>query len=67
MNKYLILILCVFNFLGLVWMMLVLNDGFSFTNRNIDNSVTKNEVLVQKADEVIGKYKRMMQDIESEK
>lgn len=63
----LILILCVFNFLGLVWMMLVLNDGFSFTNRNIDNSVTKNEVLVQKADEVIGKYKRMMQDIESEK
>jgi hypothetical protein len=47
--------------------MLVLNDGFSFTNKNIDNSVKKNELLVQKADEVIGKYKRMMQDIESEK
>lgn len=51
----------------LVWIVMILNNGFSFTNKNIDNSTKKNELLVLKADEVIAKYKRIMIDIENGK
>lgn len=51
----------------LIWIVMILNNGFSFTNKNIDNSTKKNELLVLKADEVIAKYKRIMIDIENGK
>ncbi len=63
----LIIILLCLNLLGIVWLMMILNNGFSFTNKNIDNMGKKSELLVQRADEVIGKYKRMMQDIHDSK
>lgn len=59
-----LLVLILF-FLG--WIVMILNNGFSFTNKNIDNSTKKNELLVLKADEVIAKYKRIMIDIENGK
>ena len=60
-----ILIFTIVNFLMLVWLLMVLSNGLSFTNKNIDNLAAKNQLLVVKADEVIGKYKRMMIDIEN--
>ncbi len=62
-----ILIFSAVNFLMLIWLLMVLSNGLSFTNKNIDNLAIKNELLVVKADEVIGKYKRMMIDIDTMK
>ena len=63
----LLFVICFVNFLMMVWILMILNNGFSFTNKNIDNLGVKSEVLVTKADEVIGKYKRIMIDIENGK
>lgn len=62
-----ILVFSILCFLMLVWIALILNDGFSFTNKNIDNVVLKCEVLVNKGDEVIAKYKKMMININDSK
>ena len=57
----------ILNFLMMIWIVMILNDGFSFTNKNVDNLGVKSELLVTKADEVIAKYKRIMVDIENSK
>ncbi len=62
-----IFVLCVLIVFLLIWIAMILNNGFAFTNKNIDNLALKNTVLVNRADEVISKYRSMMKDIENSK
>ena len=51
-----ILIFSVLSFLLGFYNLMVSNNGFTITNRNIKLGSAKSEVLTKKCDEIVGKY-----------
>lgn len=61
-----LLVFSVLNFLGLLYVLLVLNSAFKFTNTRIDFFMSQQKTVIKKAEEVIGAFKKMTKTITNE-
>lgn len=60
------LVFGVFNFLGLIYLLLVLNTAFKFTNNRIDFFMNMQKTVIKKAEEVIAAFRKMTKTITNE-
>lgn len=60
------LIFGVFNLLGLIYLLLVLNTAFKFTNNRIDFFMNQQKTVIKKAEEVIAAFRKMTKTITNE-
>ena len=60
-------VISILNFLLLLLVLIALNDGFDFTNKNINSRNKLLEVLVNQFDNVVTKYKMMVKSINADK
>lgn len=47
----------------LIYVLIVLNNGFTVTNRNLDANTIKNAILIKKCDEIVTRYNGMTKGI----
>jgi hypothetical protein len=61
-----LLVICSLNLLGLIYVLLVLNSAFKFTNNRIDFFMSQQKTVIKKAEEVITAFRKMTKTITNE-